>query len=1164
MNSTSWRPSHVQRRRLSRTCNGSSFKVQSFVSRVGVIQLTPTLNSFIDNHPFLSYIYIAWIAIPAGDGAACRLLFPTPPPQGVIMRLMLRWFVLGLCWCCAMLSHAQEVDFSALYREATPEVRAVMIRNVRWPDEPAVSAMFMAGLTDPDTRVRAAAAHALGQRRDQRAVEPLIALQNDPSDDVRVAVCSALGQIGDPRAIPVLIKMLGEDRMGDLAVMSLRQIGLPMVDAVLPLLKSTNRRLRERAIYSLAEIADPRVDEALAACLNDPDTRRIVIDQLVQKKDLNAFGPLCKELNAVDIWERIHAIESLGRYPDPRVPSLLLPFLTDDQQQVRHTALHTLLSINPQFDATAAPTFVALLQGKDQYMREGAIKLLGHCTDTTAADALVRVLQDPDLQMRLIAVAQLRSFGKERALAPLLELEKTEIVANVQAAILCVTAPWRGMETLPALLDMQARYPGDSLGENLSISDCLNQLADTQTAAQLLEYLKNPDARMRAWAADALCRFGSPVVDPLIAALHDTDGKVRTWAIYSLGAINDERACPALINTALHDSDFEAREIALDTLGEMRDSRALPALLASLHDPDVASTAQEALFELGHARALPFYLSALDDPALADDAIRALGWSEDPRATEPLLQFLRRNPGHEELIFEALGAIKDPQAIPTLIAALDHPEHAAYAAAALANFDDPRVVPALAQALQGPYLGTRQAAVKVLVTIAHPAASRTVPDPGRAATLAAKLADVNSEVRWEANEALDELGEVAVAPVTAMLKHRDPWTRDAAAWTLGRIKSRTAIPALTAALNDPDVTVRATAVWALGEIRDPGCLPTFLTAMQSPDAGVSLWAEWAIDKLPQDDAQTTALLAALQGDDTAMRTSAALVLGTRLQPQAMPVLLEILRDGTVATRTRVAALLGSYRDRQAIPLLRHGLQSPDAGLRAACATALGEIGEKADVLEPLTRDADPAVRRAALIAYGRSGDAGTAKALLNRYQTADSDQRAEIADGLVAIGEPAVAVIGKALSARDLLVHRQLLVLLGRIRDPQSTKLLLKALQDDNAYIRWGAAQALGAQKDPQAVPALIKALADDSQEVETAAITALAAIGDPRAVAPLLARVQADGTRVNPVIFDALANLGDQRAVPVLLNLLANNDGITPDSIPQAVQRLCPMYRQY
>ncbi len=65
-------------------------------------------------------------------------------------------------------------------------------------------------LTDRSDHVRSAAAAALGQIADPRAIEPLVVALKDSGLNVRGAAAEALGQIGDVRAVHPLVQTLKE------------------------------------------------------------------------------------------------------------------------------------------------------------------------------------------------------------------------------------------------------------------------------------------------------------------------------------------------------------------------------------------------------------------------------------------------------------------------------------------------------------------------------------------------------------------------------------------------------------------------------------------------------------------------------------------------------------------------------------------------------------------------------------------------------------------------------------------------------------------------------------------------------------------------------------------------------------------------------------------
>lgn len=72
------------------------------------------------------------------------------------------------------------------------------------PPNPAVLPALTQALADPDPQVRAAAALALGESREERAIEPLLKALQDPVWLVRASAAGALGRLANPAAIPSL------------------------------------------------------------------------------------------------------------------------------------------------------------------------------------------------------------------------------------------------------------------------------------------------------------------------------------------------------------------------------------------------------------------------------------------------------------------------------------------------------------------------------------------------------------------------------------------------------------------------------------------------------------------------------------------------------------------------------------------------------------------------------------------------------------------------------------------------------------------------------------------------------------------------------------------------------------------------------------------------
>jgi HEAT repeat protein len=71
----------------------------------------------------------------------------------------------------------------------------------------------MKAFSDDERDVRKAAAYALGELRDPRALPGLVAALQDPIADVRYNAAIAVARFGDTRAIGVLREMLDRSRL---------------------------------------------------------------------------------------------------------------------------------------------------------------------------------------------------------------------------------------------------------------------------------------------------------------------------------------------------------------------------------------------------------------------------------------------------------------------------------------------------------------------------------------------------------------------------------------------------------------------------------------------------------------------------------------------------------------------------------------------------------------------------------------------------------------------------------------------------------------------------------------------------------------------------------------------------------------------------------------
>jgi HEAT repeat protein/beta-lactamase regulating signal transducer with metallopeptidase domain len=272
-------------------------------------------------------------------------------------------------------------------------------------------------------------------------------------------------------------------------------------------------------------------------------------------------------------------------------------------------------------------------------------------------------------------------------------------------------------------------------------------------------------------------------VPALIAALKDSDVKVRRAAASSLGNLEDPRSVPALIE-ALRDSDSEVRACAAEALGDMEDPRSIPGLTAAIKDgsPEVRRRAIEAISNMeGGTKPVDAFIAALADSnsEVREAAVEALSDVQDKRAVRPLIKLL-----------------SDPSA--------DVRHQTAHA---LGNLED----------------------------------------PAAAEPLAAALRDSDADVRSAAAQSLSQLGlTTAPAALIEATKDKNPDVRQNAIQALGEIRDPKSVPTLRVALNDPNKDVRDAAINALSEVRDSSALDALVAALKSSDPNVRRQAAEAL------------------------------------------------------------------------------------------------------------------------------------------------------------------------------------------------------------------------------------------------------------------------------------------------------------------------------
>ena len=383
--------------------------------------------------------------------------------------------------------------------------------------------------------------------------------------------------------------------------------------------------------------------------------------------------------------------------------------------------------------------------------------------------------------------------------------------------------------------------------------------------------------------------------------------KKRAFAAEKLGRIGSAKALPALLSIVrdVRNEDEDVRGAALRAVGRMRDARAVPFLIEALGYPEtwLPPRIGEILVSIGEP-AIPWLQAELKE-----------SHSEHVRMW----------------VAEILGWLNAASAAPVLMEALSdiNPEVRARAAAALGRIRDDRAVHRLLELLiSDPVPFVRVKVSQALGTIGHPA----VID-----YLITTLKDPEWWVRMRAVEALEKLGDKAVAALLPALEDEDGEVRKRAAMALERIGY-------------------------VEKILDEYGRPAFLQDVRRilllvAGAGV-------VESLSQKLAT---------GDGTLKKRIVRLLGDARVREAAGPLLELLGETEDWSLKARIIESLGKIGAKEVVPRLVEHLRDKEGWIRKSTVEALGRLeaqdasGEIAKILD----DPNPIARESALEALLR-------------------------------------------------------------------------------------------------------------------------------------------------------------------------------------------------
>jgi HEAT repeat protein len=815
-------------------------------------------------------------------------------------------------------------------------------------------------LGDADDEVRAKAATALGRLGDRRGVRPLLEhLLTDPAPFVRARIASSLGQFGGPEVIDRLVQTLGDSawwvRMR--GVEALEQIGPPAEGPLLVALDDADPDIRQRAAISLERLGLPgtlipaieRGDaggeaSSTLARLVAAGTRELVTELLFHA------SPAVREA-------AIGALRQARR--DDVSVELMQVASGDSESSLRASALDTLRTLRIR---AAIPVARTALREGDSKIRLAAIGFLAAIGGVQAAEALRSQAHDPAAEVRAAAARGLGKLAGRSAGAELLRL-------------LGDTDPLVREAALAGVADAGLPLP----------------------ATTIAPLLNDPDSRVRHAAVRAAALSQDPaVVSALLEAYPDAAPDLRSAIVLAVGRA-DPGAVADLLETLIQSGNAESRLALARIVGRLRWSDGVEHLirLSADDEPAVRVAAIQALGRSAREAPVPEHLARALSSALADPepAVRA-GAAEvcarlhlDHEGAK-LLRLVEADPDARvrERAALAIALLRTPGGEEALVAACRRPEPVTVRAAAalgagafnrdslvtliLEMPDESAVRQQLRDRLK------RDPWFRLLGRNLPPASDVEVralaaPRGEGQASLAEgmqKVLAAGERVRLISGLRAFQGESSRVALLQTVRGDPSPDVRTAALTAVGDLLDPDELLAFgSRALGDPSLMVRRTAVGLFARVPAERALPRLVQALRVDDDPAVLAA---VATLAEEhfEAFRAAVLAVPLDDRRA-------VLVARISryvhhSELAGVLAFVSRSGNPEVRETVAEVW-RHRPDAADPVALEALTADPAISVRLTAAAAGAAAQRYDLLDRMTQDPDPSVRREVAIVLGR-------------------------------------------------------------------------------------------------------------------------------------------------------------------------------------------------
>ena len=298
-----------------------------------------------------------------------------------------------------------------------------------------------------------------------------------------------------------------------------------------------------------------------------------VLERSNKRNDFDFFKEILLSVNSIPVQQKVIAI--LTNMRDKRVLPLIAEFFSSPFFAVREAVI---LALKTNGDDRMYPYVIRLAKSDEVIHRIYALEALYHLYDNRFYEIIIKLLQDSNKSVRYFALECVAHNEIYNALPYVRTIASGDVNEEVRV---------RAITVLAALKDKAAYYVFvRSLSDYSPIIreatvDALSTFLTRETTIYLSRQLLNEREvfiKQKIIKSLIIAKNTGDIRGLQYCVQNEEHPVLRIYAAYALGVIRDERGIPILI-AALQDSDYRVRAEAAHALGNFKGKATVVALL---------------------------------------------------------------------------------------------------------------------------------------------------------------------------------------------------------------------------------------------------------------------------------------------------------------------------------------------------------------------------------------------------------------------------------------------------------------------------------------------------------------------------------------------------------------------------------------------------------